>query len=59
MMLKLFGVSSLAGMAVVGAVALANAAPKPSSPVPYMTNMTTSTTPTTSNPPPYSGRMGY
>ena len=58
MMLKLVGVSSLAGMAVVGAVALANAAPNPSSPLPYMTNMTTSTT-TTSNPPPYSGRMGY
>ena len=55
-MLKIFAASSLAGMAIIGAIALANAAPNPSPSVPY--KMTTSTT-TTTNPPPSSGRTGY
>jgi hypothetical protein len=59
MMLKFFAVSCLAGMVVIGAVTLANAAPNPSESGPYITNSTTSTTSTTSNAPPYPGHTGY
>ena len=59
MMLKLFAAGGLAGMVIVGAAALANAAPNPSESGPYITNSTTSATSTTSSAPSYSGHMSY
>jgi hypothetical protein len=53
MTLKLFALISLAGMVIIGAVALASAAPNPSESGPYVTNLTTSMTSMTS------GRMSY
>lgn len=58
-MLKLFAITCLAGMVVIGAVTLANAAPTPSESGPYFTNGTTSATSTTSNAPNYPGHTGY
>ena len=58
MMLKLFAASGVAGMVIVGAVALASAAPNLSESGPYLTNSTTSATSTTSSAPSYSGHMG-
>ncbi|KMO81602.1 hypothetical protein [Mycolicibacterium chubuense] len=57
MMFKLIAASGLAGMAVVGAVAL-TVAPGQTPSGPYLTNQSTVIT-TTSSPPTYTGRPGY
>jgi len=60
MMRKLFATSSLVAMVVVGAAALAHAAPDFSDSGPSMSNSTTSTTSTTSaTNAPYPGHSGY
>ncbi len=60
MMRKLFATSCLAGMVVIGAAALANAAPNPSESGPLMSNSpTTPTTTTSATNAPYPGHMGY
>jgi hypothetical protein len=59
MTLKLFAITSLAGLIIIGAGALASAAPSPSESGPYVTNSTTSMTSTTSNAPSYPGHMAY
>jgi len=59
MTLKLFAIGALAGMVIIGAEALASAAPNPSESGSYMTDLTTSMTSTTSNPPSHPGRMPY
>jgi hypothetical protein len=58
MTVKLLAISALAGMVIIGAEALASAAPNPQSGS-YMTDSTTSMTSTTSNAPSYPGRMPY
>jgi hypothetical protein len=59
MTLKLFAISSLAGMVIIGVFALVSAAPKPSELGVYKTNSTTSMTSTTSNAPSNPGHMPY
>lgn len=58
MMRKLFATSCLAGMVIIGAAALANAAPNPSESGPSMPNSPTTTTTSATNAP-YPGHMGY
>lgn len=59
MTLKLFAISSLAGMVIIGMFALVSAAPKPGELGVYKTNSTTSMTSTTSNAPSNPGHMPY
>ena len=59
MTLKLFAISSLAGMVIIGVFALVSAAPKPSDAGLYKTNSTTLMTSTTSNAPSNPGHMPY
>jgi hypothetical protein len=60
MIRKLFATSSLVAMVIVGAAALAYAAPDPSESGPSMSDSTTSTTSTTSaTNAPYPGHSGY
>jgi hypothetical protein len=60
MMRKLFATSGLAAMVIVGAAALAHAAPDPSESGPSMATSTTPTTSTTSaTNAPYPGHSGY
>jgi heme-binding NEAT domain protein len=61
MMRKLFATSCLAGMVIIGAVVLANAAPNPGESGPSLpSSQTTPTTPTTpATNAPYPGHVGY
>jgi len=61
MMLKLFAASCLAGMVIIGATALASAAPNPSESGPSMSDSPTTPTSTTTSATnaPYPGHMGY
>jgi hypothetical protein len=60
MMRNLIATSFLAGVLIVGGVAVANAAHNPGESVSPMSNSATTTTSTsTSYAPPYSGHMGY
>jgi len=59
MTLRLFAISSLAGIVIIGVFALVSAAPKPSEIGVYKTNSTTSMTSTTPNAPSNPGHMPY
>jgi hypothetical protein len=61
MMRKHFATAGLAGMVIIGAAALANAAPNPSESGPSMPNSPTTPTTTTTSATnaPYPGHMGY
>jgi hypothetical protein len=61
-MRNLIATSFLAGVVIVGGLAVANAANNPGESVSPMSNSTTPTTSTSTsatNAPPYSGHMGY
>jgi hypothetical protein len=58
-MFKIFAISAMGAMVVVGAAALARGAVSSGPAGPYMQDMTTTVTSTSSNAPPHPGRIGY